>query len=252
MGIVETIKKGFGVAFKSLDLVFTLFTFGLVWSGANLYYSKQVGPDAAANPSPMTALLGGLFLLTSIFMQSGSLAYVRDKIKTGAASLATFTASGFKYYLRLLGLGLLIALAAGIVLAIAGLLMRFLATAGLVIAVILGAVGIYFILLVFLAPYVIVADEGKVFKSISQSVVIVRKNILAVLGVVALLVLIGLGIGLLLGLAISLLSLAVKGTASQIVMAVLSSLVNAFLGTIVSGTFMSFYFSRGSNNTTGA
>lgn len=251
MGIAAAIKKGFEVAVKSLDLIFALFAFGLAWNGANLFYARQAGPDAANQPSPVAALLGGLFLLVSIFMQSGSLAYVRDRIKTGTASLAGFAGNGLKYYLRLLGAGLVMAVIAGVLIVVAGVAMRLLATAGVVIAVILGVVGVVLFFFIFLSPYVVVADEEKVFKAISKSAATVRGNVLAVLVLTVLLILIALGVGVLLGLILGLLSFAVKGLASQIVIAVLSSAVNAFLGTIVSGAFMSFYLSRGSN-TTGA
>ncbi len=249
MGIGEAIKKGFGVAVQSFDLIFTLFAFGLAWNGVNIYYSKKISSEALAAPSPLVAILGGAFLLISIFMQGGSLAYVRDKIKTGSAGLSTFTASGIKYYLRILLLGIVIAAIAGAFLLAAGLLTTKLQTIGIVLAVILGGIGIYLILLVFLAPYIVVVDEGKAFASLSKSVTVVRKNLLLVLAVALLLVAIGFLIGLVLGLLLGLLTVVIKGVASQIVVAVLSSLVNAFLGVVVSASFMHIYLSH---NTSGA
>ena len=50
MGIMGPVKKGFAVAGQSLNLVLTLFVFGVVWNLINLYMTTQLGP-AGATPT---------------------------------------------------------------------------------------------------------------------------------------------------------------------------------------------------------
>ncbi|MGH7198405.1 MAG: hypothetical protein ACREH5_06680 [Candidatus Omnitrophota bacterium] len=259
MGIGESVKKGFAVAGQSMNLVLTLFVFGAVWNLINVTLAPQVGatPEAApaAGVSAVMIAAGIIFILLSFYVQAGSLGYVSEKLKTGQAALPAFFASGARYYVRLLLLGLLVAAIVGTFILAAGLLIALLAGAlnilGIILGSIVAAIGIYFVILMFLAPYYIVAGDGKVIPSIKNSIGMVRKHLLTVLGIAIILILIGFGLGILLGVVFALLSVALKGAVSQIVFAVLSSFVNAFLGVLVTGSFMNFYL-KASGNTGGA
>ena len=258
MGIMGPVKKGFAVAGQSLNLVLTLFVFGVVWNLINLYMTTQLGPAGATPTTGVSAamiVVGILFVLVSFYVQAGSLGYVCEKIKKGTAPLSLFLQTGAKFYVPLLLLGLLIALIVGAFILVAGLIIALLAgnlsILGIIIAVVIAAIGIYVVILMFMAPYYIVAGGQKVIASIKQSIALVRKNILAVLGIALILVVAGFVIGILLGVIFALLSTVLKGMPSQVVFAVLSSFVNAFLGVLVTGSFMQFYF-EASGNTGGA
>ena len=251
MGIGESVKKGFSVATQSMALVFCLFAFGVFWSILNLLYTSKFQTPAQA-PSPIVIALAVVFILLSIYMQAGSLGFVLNKIKQGNADLSSFAAAAGKFYLRVLLLGLFVAVIAGAFILLAGLGVAFLQTPGMVIAVVLGGIGIYVLLLMFLSPYILVAEDNKVIASIKKSVAFVRKNILAVLGISLILVAIGFAAGVILGLVYGAITLVLKaGTASQIIFAVLSSFLNAFLGVFVTAGFMNYYLAN-SNNTGGA
>lgn len=259
MGIMESVKKGFSVAGQSLNLVFVLFGFGLVWNIVNLVLTPRlaVSPDTPPSAGASAAMIavGILFILVSFFVQAGSLGYIADKIKTGKAELSAFFAAGGKFYVKMLLLGLFVGLVVGVLLLAIGLLVALLAPTVQILAVILGlligAAVIYFILMVFLAPYAIVVDNEKVMASVKKSMGIVKSHLLTVIGIALVLILIGFLIGVLLGVILAILSAAVKGTAAQVVFAVLSSFVNAYLGVLVSAAFMNLYLSA-SHNTSGA
>jgi hypothetical protein len=145
MGMLEAIKKGFGVASKNLMLVFVLFVFNLIWNMVNIAIMPvgvvpAPGADAATAPvvPPEAALttlaFSILFILVSIFMQGGSLGVVRDYIKEGKMKLSQFASYGLKYYLRLLGLGLVIILFVFIIAVIAALIVAATAPLNNVIA----------------------------------------------------------------------------------------------------------------------
>ena len=252
MGIGETIQKGFGATKKSMPLVLLLFGFGLVFNLVNLFLAPK-NPDPDAPPSPLLVALGITFIFISIFFQAGSMAFVRDLVKTGKASLGNFSAGGGKYYLRLLMLGIVVSLIIGVFVLLAALAVAFLkdnlAPVGVVLAIFSGALGIYFVVMLFLSPYAAVVDEKGVGESIKISMKLVKKNVLTLLGVSAILIVIGFGIGVLLGAVLAGLAYAVKQEmVNQVVFAFLSSWVNAYLGVAVTAAFMSFYLSLSDRN----
>jgi hypothetical protein len=251
MGIGESVKKGFSISKQSMGLVMALFVFGFVWNLISLFYGPQPGAAETPAVSPILIVAGIVFILLTIFVQAGSLGYVRDKIKKGSAGMAEFMSAGGKYYLRLLLIGLVVALVIGVFVLLAAIVVSVLGAKmnvlAIILAIVLASFGIYFVILLFLAPYVAVADEQGVIASIKQSVAKVRKNILALLGISLILIAIGFGIGLLLGAGFAGLSLVIKGMPAQILFALLSSFVNAYLGLVVTGSFMSFYLALPSN-----
>ena len=252
MGIGESIQKGFGTAKKSMPLVTLLFVFGFIFNLVNVFLAPK-NPDPNAAPSPALIVLGVVFIFVSIFFQAGSMGFVRDLIKNGKASMASFASGGGKYYLRLLMLGIVVSLIIGIFVLLAALAVAFLkdnlAPIGVVLAIFFGALGVYFVVMLFLSPYAAVVDEKTVGESIKLSMKLVKKNIGPLLGMSALLIVIGFGIGMLLGAVLAGLSYAVKQElASQVVFAVLSSFVNAYLGIVVTAAFMGFYLSLADRN----
>ncbi len=276
MGIIESIKKGFGVASGSMGLVLALFVFGFIWNLINVFAFKN-----SENPSTSQAIVmivtAVAFILFTIFMQAGSLGYVRDRVKSGTATLSSFASSGGKYYWRVLLIGLIVGAVAAVFILLASLALALLgkgpqqaaAVAGeaaatgnpvlsalaIALAATLVIAGVYFILLMFLAPYIAIIEERKAIESIKKSVSTVKANFLRILGLFGLLILIGFVFGLAVGLLFALVNLATKGgTVSDVIFAALSSLVNSYLGLVVTGAFMSFYLglSSQSNNTVGA
>ena len=252
MGIGEAIKKGFGTAQKSMPLVALLFALGFIFNLINLFMApKGAAPNAA--PSPTLIVLGVVFIFLTIFLQAGSLGFVRDLLKTGKASLGQFSASGGKYYLRILSLGIVVSLVIGVFVLLAAVSVALLkggaAAVGVLLAIFFGALGIYFVVLFFLSPYAAVVDEKGVMASIKLSMKLVKKNILPLLAISLLLILIGFGIGMLLGAILAGVSFVIKQeTVSQVIFALLSSGVNSYLGVVVTAAFMSFYLALPNRN----
>ena len=260
MGMLEAIKKGFGIASKNLVLILVLFVFNLVWNIVNIAIMPASavpapGADAAAAPvvPPETALatlvLSILFILVSIFMQGGSLGVVRDYIKEGKMKLAQFASYGLKYYLRLFGLGLIIILFVLIVAVIAALIVA--ATAPLnnavatviasIIAIAVGLVGIYFVILLVMSPYAMVTDETGIIEAMKRSMRVVKKSFMKVLLLLVLLILIAIGIGVLLGVVTGLLTVALPPKVGQVIIGVVNSLFNGYFGIVMMASFMALY-----------
>lgn len=249
MGIMEAIRKGFGVATKNMMLILILFVFNLIWNLASIPLAR---PGAAATP-PVTAaavILSILFVIGSIFVQGGALALIRDYVKEGKMKLAGFMGSGLKYFLRLFGLGLLIILVIAIIGLIAALIVA--ATAALrntaitivatIVAIIVGAIGLYYIFLLILSPYTLVCEELGVIEAMKRSVNIVRRSIGKVILLLVLLVLISLGIGFLVGFLTGLLTMALPAASGQVLVGVVNSAFNGYLGVVMMASFMALYF----------
>lgn len=247
MSIFGHITKGFSIAASSGSLVLTVFAFSFIWMLVNLPF---VSADGATQPTAISAILGILFVLISIFIQCGSIGYVEQVIKQGKSNLGTFAEAGKKHYLRMLGLGIVIGLVMVIlaVLAVLGFVAGGAQTepspVAIAFAVILAIVGMVTLLFIFLAPYAVVVESKGVLGALKASIAVVKENFLTVLGIGIILVLIGFAIGFALGLVIGFAGGALPGKAGQIVAGFLSSAVNAYLGIITTGAFMTLYLSK--------
>ena len=190
-----------------------------------------------------------IFILVSIFIQGGSLGLVRDYLKEGKMKLAGFASYGLKYYLRLLGLGLFIILiiavfglvAAIIVAATTPLNNAVVTTIATVIAIVIGAIGLYLVILLMMSPYALICEEGGVIKSMKTSAEIVRKAIGRVLLLLTVLILIALGVGFLVGFLTGLVTAALPVRAGQVIIGIVNSIFNSYLGIAMMASFMAIY-----------
>jgi hypothetical protein len=248
MGVIEAIRKGFVIASKNIGLVLVLFVFNLIWNLASIPF---VGPAAAARPdlAAIAVIISVVFILMSIFVQSGALALVRDYLKQGKMALGAFAGYGLKYYLRLFLLGLLIVLIIAVVGLVAALIVfsttplnnTIVKIISAIIAIGIGVVGVYYILLLMLSPYTIVCDEMGVIESMKKSMKIVRKSIGKVILLLVLLILISMGLGFLIGLLTGFASVIMPVAAGRIFTGVISSIFNGYLGIVMMASFMAFY-----------
>ncbi len=254
MKVLDAIKNGFDIANSSLKLVLVVFVFNLIWNVIVIPFTpaSPMGAGADVAMSPMLTVISLLFVLASIFIQGGVLGTVRDKIKAGILDLGKFADYGKKFYLRLLCLALIIILIIAVVAFLATLIVSAAAPTGnavivaltTILALAVGGAGIYFIVLLFLSPYILVVEDVGIFDSMRASINFVKGAILQVLGLGALLILIGFGIGLVMGIIAGILSLAVKGKFLQFITGMLNGGVNAYLSIIVTGALLMFYLAK--------
>lgn len=242
MSVKTSVGKGFGIARQSMPVVGILSLFSFVWNLINLYYAPQVQQNPQAAISAVLVVATIVFLLVSIYLQAGTLGYIRDKVKQGQATLSVFTSSAGQYYMRIFGVGLIITSIALLFIVVAAVLVAFLKTVGVVIAVAVAVIGIYLFCLVLFAPYIIVANDERAVASIKKSVGLVKKNILPVFGISLILVVVAFAVGLLTGVLLGLVNVAAPGPVSRVIYALVSSLLNSFLGVFVYASFMNFYF----------
>jgi len=263
MCTIDAIKKGFVVATKNPALILILFIFNLIWNMINVAMmpapapiTPGMAPATVPPPTvpPETALLTFLititFVLISIFMQGGSLGLVRDYIKGNKMNLGKFASYGLKYYLRLLGVGVIIilliviaALVAGLVVAAVAPLNNVVATViATLVAIAVGLAGIYLVIRLVMSPYALVCNETGVIDAMKHSMnVIRRKYFWKVLLLLVLIVLIAIGIGVLVGIITGLITVAMSPKAGQVIIGIVNSLFNGYVGIVMMAAFMSYY-----------
>ena len=254
MGVIESVSKGFAVTKKSFGLILLLFVFSAIFNVLNVFLSPTTTPGEVSSvpPSPAMVVVGIVFIFLTIYFQAGSMTYVRDSVKSGSAALPNFF-SGGKYYIKLFLLGLVVAAVIGVSVLLAAVVAGFLGSIspflGVPFTILVAAFGLYLIVMLFLSPYAVVVDEKGVRAALKTSMKLVKKNILALLGITLLMVAIGFAVGMVLGAILAGISAILKAKmATQITFAVLSSLVNAVLGVLVTAAFTVFYLSLPERN----
>lgn len=261
MGIIESIKKGFGTAHGGLGLVAVLFIYNLV---INLIYL----PIQARMPVPVPGQLpilppAGLLalamainvivILLGIYINGGVMSYVKESV-SGNLNMSNFWEGGRKYYGKLFLLGLLVFGYVALLFAVGALLIGVstAATKGITnplsiaAMLILGLIGMLSLLFIFFSPYAIVAQGEKVIGSIKQSVNFVKSFFWPFLGVTVILILIGLVIGFVIGLLLGFLGIALArlDMVVKIISAVLTSGLSSYLLVVAVGCLMNFYLGR--------
>ena len=252
MKVIEAIGKGFSVTSRSLGILAILFIFNAAWNIVSLpFLSVAQNPPAKLNLSPNLIILTMLFILANIFVQGGVFGVIKDFIAApDKSALGNFLKYGTKFYLRFLGMGMLILLGIALAVLIIGLIFSISLAVKIIIvdiiavsiSIILAAIALYYLFLLFLSPYILVIEDNGIFKAMKLSMQFIKKNIWKVTGLSALLVLIGLGIGFLVGVLSGVLSLVVKGTPLQIITGIVSSAVNAYITVIISASLMIYYY----------
>lgn len=251
--ILNSIKKGFGVANRNFGLVTALFLFNLVWNLASIPLAVAPGATVSPQMTAATLVFSALFILASIFMQGGILGIVRDAVKQGKSQLANILSYGAKYYIRLLGLGILIiliiavvALAAGLIIAATAPLNNTVVTViAVTIAIAIAVVATLFYFIPFaLSPYALVCDEIGVIASIKKAIGLTWKpfvRVFLLLLLFVLLVLIALGIGFIMGFVVGMVSAVLPAMIGKILMAIATSILNGYLGIVMTASFMVYY-----------
>ncbi|NQT07401.1 MAG: hypothetical protein HQ575_07680 [Candidatus Omnitrophica bacterium] len=252
MKVLDAIKKGFELASKNLNLVFVILAFNLIWNLGTIPFTPETPPagvGVGAAMSPALAIISIIFVLASIFIQGGVLGAARDIVKTGKLELAKFKDYGAKFYVRLLALALVIVLIIGIIGFLATLIVAASAPTGnavliaitTIVALVVGGIGLYLVVLLFLSPYILVVEDISIVQAMKASIDFVRKALLKVVGLGALLVLIGFGVGLIMGIIAGILSLVIKGKFLQVITGVISAGVNGYLSVVVTICLLSYY-----------
>jgi hypothetical protein len=246
MGILEAVKKGFGLTSKLMNVVLVFFVFNVV---IGLISLPLADPARAGQPGiiAVSIISSILFFLIFIFLQGGALGTVKDQLKTATSSLAQFTSNGKKFYVRILGLLLLyVLIAVGIVLVLsllsAGvLLMGDNVVTRAIVAAIVTAVAIIVITLLVYPIYIVVIEDVGPFAALKKGVQVAKDNFLRTLGLFMVLLIISLLISLVIGFLVGIITIPLGAAISQVVVAIVNSAIQSYIPIVMMVAFMGFY-----------
>ncbi len=254
MGPLSVIKKGFEVAGKNWGLIVVLFLLN-IFSGTIGGPLKTLEEDASIGVILVGVLTVIFFLLLSVFIQAGLLGCIREAIKSGQRGIGNMVESGKKYFLRLLGLTLLVGFVVtvlamfsgvGLILlrgAAGGILLR---SAGMFISILFVIAAVCAAIALFYSPYILVTDESQIIESMRKSIDFIRRFLAKALGTALLVLLLVIAASIVLAILLIPLAALTGSTEApsrlfQVIGSILGSGLNAYLGIVGMAAFMSLY-----------
>lgn len=254
MKVIEAVGKGFNLASKSLRVMAVLFVFNVAWNLMSIPFLGTTQTPAQQRMNPQLIGLSLVFILINIFLQGGLFGVLKDAVVSdGAPVLNNFVKYSRKFFIRFLGLGVVIILAVALSALVIGTIFSLsVVVKNIILNIVLVSLGIiltlialYYLFLFFLSPYVLVVDDIGVFKALKNSLQFIKKHFLKMVGLTTILVLIGFGIGFIVGILTGGLSFALKGTTFQIAIGIITGAVNAYTTVIISAAFIVYYYGLG-------
>ena len=240
--MLESVKKAFTLSGKALKLFYVMASCIVLTNIINvLVIPAPVNVEMSLGKSLLVILLTLLILLVTIFITGGALAYIKELIKTGSASLSPFVNNAKKYFLRLLGIVATIILIF-IILGVA--LFRIIdSTQGALKASIIILMVLTFIILsvlLILSPCALVGDDVSVIEAIKRGILIGMKNFLKVFVIMLIMFLITLVVLIVASVITGLLSFILKPIANFIT-AIIMGIAYAALATLTNIAYMDVY-----------
>ncbi len=174
MKIFSLIGKGFKSSFQVWGLVGILFILNLIRN-----FSIPIYTPGQAVPAKVI-ILSIVFLLLGIFLTGGILSILRQAIEKKKREWNIFLPNCAKYFLRILGFLLIVT---GLIIVTVGLILGIFLLirndmARIIIAIIITGIGLYFLFLFILTPYIIVGENKGPITSMKESISIIRNNLL--------------------------------------------------------------------------
>jgi hypothetical protein len=240
--MMDSVKKALTLSAKALKLFYVLAVANIVANIVNLLL-VPAPVDAEMSIGKSFAVIGIsiVFALLGIFIYSGALVYVKDLIKGGAANLASFVDNGKKFFLRVLGVSVLltlVTLGVGIIgFAILALLPQILKPVMILIMIL---AGISLAVLFIMPSYALVANDLGVIDSIKKGLIVGKNNFLKILGLLAIMLLIATVVLIVVTIISGILSFILRPAAS-FVAAIVMALYYAAVTILVAIAYMDFY-----------
>jgi hypothetical protein len=240
--MMDSVKKAFVLCSKALKLFYVLAVFNIIANTINLLIiPAPVDEELTLGRSLLVILVTIILALLGVFMYSGALAYIKDLIKTGSANLASFINNGKKYWLKFLGIsvivGLVFTISYLILYRIAGILPG--AVKPIFIIVMIAALLALLVLLI-MPGYALVGSDLSVVESIKKGVLVGKKNFLKVLGIIAIMFLVSVILLIVATIIIGILSFALRPI-SNFIAAIIMAIGYAAIGILASIAYMDFY-----------
>ncbi|MFH0839873.1 MAG: hypothetical protein V1883_02515 [Candidatus Omnitrophota bacterium] len=241
----DSIGKAFVLSLKAVKIFCVIIALNLAMNVVNLMIIPAP-VDAEMNLQKSLAVIGMglLFFLLAVFVQGGVIAYIRDLVKSGSASLAPFIANCAKYFVRMLGVVLftiLIILGWGVLLfAILPVFLPALKAVFLILGII---VLIGLMILLILPGYALVGSDLSVMNALKKGVSVAANNFLKMLIILIVLIIVSIVVMFLASFLTGLLSIALKQLVNYVA-AIVMAISSAIITILADIAYMDFYLKR--------
>lgn len=258
MKVARAVGQGFRITHKGWAVVFVLFIF----NGIIRFFAA---PAEKIPPFSRTfgdwGVIGILFLVSLLglsYLWGGVLAFARDGIRQSRYGFKSFFGNCNRYFLRQLGLNVVIGMPLWILAVLAAALFSgsvIIVMRNWVASVILGTTSIILavlaitLLVLFSFSWtIVVVKEAKVFKALSQSFLFVGKRFGRALGLLCLLFIIALAIFIVVGIIYALLNYVLSRMGitnlERILTELLGCILYAYFGLLSAASFMAYYLNN--------
>lgn len=241
----DSIGKAFVLSIKAVKIFCVIAALNLVVNIVNLMIIPMP-VDAEINLQRSLIVIGAgfLFFLLAIFIQGGVIAYVRDIVKSGSASLASFMQNCVKYFARMLGMALitmLIVLGWSVLLfAVVPIFLPLLKTEIIILGII-ALIG--FMILLILPGYALIGSDLGVMASMRKGVSIAVNNFLKMTVILIVLIIVGIVVMFITSFIAGILSIALKQPVNYVT-AIVMAISTAIITILVDIAYMDFYLKR--------
>ena len=242
---MDSIKKAFMLSVAAAKVFLVIAVFNIVVNIINVLIIPA-SANAEMDLKKSLAVIGVflLFVLLAVFIQGGVIAYIKELVKSGSASLKPFIGNSSKYFLRMLGIVLItivIGLGWGVLFfAVLPMLLPALKTALLILGIMF-LIGI--MILLILPAYALVGSDLGAIAAIRKGVSVAAFNLLKVIGILAILVIISIAVMFVASFITALLAIPFK-QAGNYIAAVVMAISSAIVTLLADIAYMDFYLKK--------
>jgi hypothetical protein len=243
--MVGSVKRAFMLSAAAAKVFCIIVVFNIAVNVINLSIMPAPIKTEMSTAKSFTVVgVSVLFFLAAVFIQGGIIAYIKELVKSGSANLASFVGNSAKYFLRMLAIVLitiLVVLGWGVL--FFGMLPIFLPSLKVLFAILGLIFLIGMIILLILPAYALVGGDLGAMAAIRKSVSMTISNFLQVIGILAVLVLIGIVVMFAASLMIGLLTIPFKQSSGYIA-AVAMAISSAIVTLLADIAYMDFYLKK--------
>lgn len=247
MGTLECVKKGFSVAKRSSELLLILFIAAFVEGVLGLPFQQAATPDAATISAPQV-VISLFFRLIGVYLFGGALLYIANVVRQGESSFNDFKEGGKQYFLRMLIITIVFAVALVMIRILIQSVMNLAGGIANPVAVLVSLLVTVALFVAFsfimMAPYAVIASNQNVKEAFQSSISFVKQNLSKVMGVAVVIFVIAIGLGFLVGAVLGVLSNLLSGFAASISNIFILSLFTTYIQVVAFGALTALYISQ--------
>lgn len=241
----DSIGKAFVLSIKAVKIFCVIIVFNIVVNVVNLtIIPAPVNAEMDIKTSLTVIGVGLFFFLLVIFIQGGVIAYVKDLVKTGSASLGPFIGNCTKYFTRMAAIVLLtVLIALGWSLLFFGILPILLPAIKTPLLILGIIVLIGLMILLILPGYALVGSDLGAIAAMRKGVLLAATNFLKIVLILVILIITAIVVMFITSFITGLLSVALKQALNYLA-AIAMAISSGIITLLADIAYMDFYLKK--------